>query len=213
MLLDILGNLVYILDCLSFSMRNILYLRLLAILSAAVGVSYYYFQIIPLWINISWNSMYICINSVQVFLLYREKRPIFFHSEWDNWLYRDIFKILSPGEYRKLRNLVTKIHLKPDEIFIHEGEQVDSLSIVYSGILEVLVNNVSLALCKQGDFLGEMSFLSGKPASATIRAVSDSICIIVKKTELQKLLNRYPHINDKLNIIFGTNLASKLTRQ
>ena len=62
----------------------------------------------------------------------------------------------------------------------------------------------TLTIMKDGEIFGEMSFLDGRPRSATVVAVSDLETYIIDKKDFETLVDGNPRIIYKLlrNIVF-----------
>ena len=85
---DIIGHLSFGLSALSFLMRDILLLRVLAIISGILGIGYNYFiPEGPLWLVISWLFVFLLINLGRIVMLYLERRSVSFTDE-ERELYR-----------------------------------------------------------------------------------------------------------------------------
>ena len=67
------ANLLYLA---SYSVRDILWLRILTIAAAVLLIPYYYLQSQPLWIAISWNLVFVGINLFWVARLLLERRSV-----------------------------------------------------------------------------------------------------------------------------------------
>ena len=80
--LDIVGHLSFILTALSFGVRDMLFLRSLAIASGLVGIAYNVLNFDPpLWLVIFWLSVFICINGYRIIGIILERRSIHFNEE------------------------------------------------------------------------------------------------------------------------------------
>ncbi|SVD43213.1 uncharacterized protein METZ01_LOCUS396067, partial [marine metagenome] len=80
--LEMVGHLSFGLTALSFIMRDILVLRVLAIASCCFGIVYNYFLPAgPLWLVIFWISVFAVIYIVNVVLLCIQNRGITFSDE------------------------------------------------------------------------------------------------------------------------------------
>jgi acetate kinase len=87
-----------------------------------------------------------------------------------------LFKKFSPTELKKL---IEKSHVEtfaPQEVIIHFGHPGSFLGIVLDGQAEAVITSktgdrIRLGLLEQGDFLGEMSLLTGEPTSADVIAI------------------------------------------
>ncbi len=69
-----------------------------------------------------------------------------------------------------------------------------------------------VGVCGPGDFLGEMSFLTGKPASATVRVANETRCCVFDPGVLKVLIEKNPAIRQTLEYSFNRNLVGKLER-
>src|SRR5260221_8000644 len=81
-LLDIIGHLSYGIAAVSFLVRDITMLRMLAIASCALSIVFYFMMPAgPLWLPMSWVTLYILINVAQIVRLYLESRMVHFSPE------------------------------------------------------------------------------------------------------------------------------------
>ncbi|MFW6031228.1 MAG: cyclic nucleotide-binding domain-containing protein [Myxococcota bacterium] len=95
----------------------------------------------------------------------------------------------------------------PDEVIIREGRSGHELFILERGEVRVLIgesekSRVEVARLEPGSFFGEMSFMTGAPRRATVRATEETEVIVLDKDALQPLLEQSPelatHISRKL---------------
>jgi CRP/FNR family cyclic AMP-dependent transcriptional regulator len=83
-------------------------------------------------------------------------------------------------------------------IIVTEGDDTDSLYIVLSGKARVFVSDdkgreVQLNQLGGGEYFGEVT-LDGGPRSASVMALEDCRCAIVKRSELTAFLERQPEL-------------------
>lgn len=70
--------------------------------------------------------------------------------------------------------------LEPGEYLFHEGESPGAMYVLLAGELAVEARGERLAVIDHvGAFVGELSFLTGNPRSADVRAVSESKVLVV----------------------------------
>jgi CRP-like cAMP-binding protein len=89
------------------------------------------------------------------------------------------------------------------EVVFHQGDPGDSLHIVSSGGLKVLLpgtegDEAIIATLRPGDFFGELSLLDGSPRSATVAAVEPSETLALPRDSFRDLLDRDPAVRDAL---------------
>lgn len=77
------------------------------------------------------------------------------------------------------------------------GDRGDELFIIQSGRMAVTVPNergehVPLDTLEEGGFFGEISLLDGGPRSATVRALEDSLCLVLSRASFHQFLRTRP---------------------
>lgn len=92
---------------------------------------------------------------------------------------------------------------KKGELLVKEGDEGDSLFIIKSGHVEVLTNKdeglIKLAELKEGEFFGEVSLITGKPRTATVRALGDVEVMELNGDDLKDHAKGHPNIEETLN--------------
>jgi CRP-like cAMP-binding protein/small-conductance mechanosensitive channel len=103
-----------------------------------------------------------------------------------------ILKDLSNTEIKQLANTVSLRYVDADDYLIRHGEAADSMFIILSGSLEVMIPKdntyVSVATLWPSNCIGEMSLMTGEPRSAHVIAKSDSTLIEIKKSDIEPIL-------------------------
>ncbi|MEK7773363.1 MAG: cyclic nucleotide-binding domain-containing protein [Deltaproteobacteria bacterium] len=129
----------------------------------------------------------------------------------DPKLLRDIlfFSDLSDGELDVVSRIMNKKNFKLGDTVFKESEDGASLYIIRKGEVKACKTSpdgelFTLTIMKDGEIFGEMSFLDGRPRSATIVAVSDVETYIMEKSDFETLVDGNPRIIYKLlkNIVF-----------
>ena len=95
-----------------------------------------------------------------------------------------------------VRGALGKIYRDREEI-IHQGEMGDSMYVVQSGRVEVLLNSGDgperhLAFLEAGDFFGEMAVFEKEVRSATVRAAGEARVLRVDKKTLLRRIREDP---------------------
>ncbi|MFN3549594.1 MAG: Crp/Fnr family transcriptional regulator [Mesorhizobium sp.] len=204
------GHINYILVILSVSMTNMRWLRIFAIASGITGVIYYGFMIDDL-ISATWEFIFTGVNAVQltlVLLASRSRRM----SEDEKLFIETVMPTLEGNLRARMLKLARWESKEPGEVLIREGETAPQLVFIARGAASVEKGEKLIGVCGPGDFLGEMSFLSGKPASATVRVSNEIRCCVYDPAELRALLQRNPPIRQALELSFNRNLVGKLDR-
>jgi CRP/FNR family transcriptional regulator, cyclic AMP receptor protein len=83
-----------------------------------------------------------------------------------------------------------KQYVTTGTVIIQEAESIDSVYVVLDGALAVRVAGREIASLFSGEIVGEMSFVSSRPANASIVALHDSHVLVIPCNLLrQKLAN------------------------
>jgi len=207
------GHIASVLTMVAYLLKDILWLRLLTILSCFAGIAFNYFvPATPLWTIIGWNFLFAAINIVQCAIIIRERSGIQFTDE-EKELHETLFKNFAPFEFMKLMRIGNWREAKPGQVLTVEGQPLDEVMLIYDGRLGVETNGKEVAQLQDGNFIGEVSFISGGAATATVRAVDPTRYVSWSKKEIEKLLNRNPSMKFAMQGVFSTDLSKKLARR
>ena len=202
------GHLAFGLIAFSFLVKDILYLRLVSILASLFSVFYnWVIPVEPMWIPIGWNFVFVALNLYHIAVLMYEKRPVKMNDK-NAELYETLFKDMTPVEYLKVSKIAEWKMFKPGEIIIQEGMPVKDLHLIYNGTVDVVVKDKKVADLKDGQFVGEMSFLTEKPATATCVVKHDAELLVWRQREFKELLKRNPSLYYSIQSLLSTQLVS-----
>jgi|TARA_A100000164_G_scaffold335676_1_gene327938 hypothetical protein len=210
-LVEFIGHLAFLLTAISFYLKDILLLRFLAIISALVGIGYNYFLPVgPLWLPIFWLGVFTAINLWRIVGILTERYSIQFNED-EQELYETIFKDFSPVEYMKLIRIAEWRDAAEGLVFASEGEAVDGLRLLFSGEVSVARDGNEIGRARDGALIGEMSFIQGGDASATVTAAVPCRYVFWPEEALRGLLRRNPNIDVAMKHVFSLDLTRKLT--
>ena len=204
------GHLAFGLIAFSFLVKDILYLRLLSILASLFSVFYNYtIPIEPMGLAINWNIIFVMVNLYHVAMLIYEKRPVHMEPK-DKELYETMFKDLTPVEYLKITKIADFKKLSIGTKIITQDARVFNLNLIYNGTVEVQVDGKSVAELKDGQFVGEMSFLTEQPATATCIVKHETELLVWKQKQFKDLLKRNPSLYFTIQSLLSTQVSSNL---
>jgi CRP/FNR family cyclic AMP-dependent transcriptional regulator len=104
-----------------------------------------------------------------------------------------LFAGFADEQLRTLSGVVTRRSVPRGAVVIVEGDPTDSLYIVISGRMRVLMSDadgkeVILAILGPGEFFGEMGLIDDNPRSATVVAVEPCELIVITKHDFKGIL-------------------------
>lgn len=207
------GHLASVLTMVAYLLKDILWLRMLTILSCFAGIAFNYFvPATPLWTIIYWNVLFAVINIVQVAIIIKERSNVHF-SEEEKELHETLFKNFAPFEFMKLMRIGKWREAKPGDVLAVEQKPLDAVMLIYNGLVAVEQNGKELAKLKDGNFIGEVSFITEGAATATVRALMTTRYIAWPKASIKALLNRNPSMRFAMQAMLSTDLSKKLMRR
>ena len=102
---------------------------------------------------------------------------------------------------------------KSGETIIRQEHLVPDLILIYNGTVDVVVENKKVAELKDGQFVGEMSFLTEKTATATCIVKHNTECLVWKQPEFKELLKRNPSLYYTIQSLLSNQLVSYSNKQ
>jgi len=206
----IAGHLAFGLIAFSFVVKDILWLRLVSILASLFSVFYnWVIPVEPMWIPIGWNFVFVALNLYHIAVIMYEKRPVDMSPKHKE-LYETMFKNMTPVEFLKITKIADWVHFKSGELITQKGHAVSTLNLIYNGTVDVKVEGKKVAQLKDGQFVGEMSFITEKAATATCVVKHDTECLVWKQEQFKDLLTRNPSLYFTIQSLLSTQVSSAL---
>ncbi len=210
LLTDLLIHASYILTAGAFVLRDILGLRLLAIAAnICIATAAFRAGMGPNWIIVAWAAAFIAINLGHSVWLAYERFAVRL-SEDEKRLYDAAFQTLDRVTVRKLLRRGNWETLAEKDCIARQGVHLDRLRLIAEGEAAVLLGGQVAARLSTGKFVGEIAFLSGEAASATVVATSPVKCLSWKKDDLERVFKRRPELLQVFQAAVGRDLASKI---
>jgi CRP-like cAMP-binding protein len=196
----------------SYSVRKILWLRVISVLAGISMIIYFYFQREPLWVPLYWSLVFVILNAVHTVILIYERRPLNFSLE-EQKLFQMVFRTLTPIEFKKLLKQAAWQDASVNNSLVSKGQQLDHVYLIFSGLVSVMIEGQAVAQLKDGQFIGEMSFLTGETASADVIAQKDTRYISWNMQDLRVFLKKNPALQSAMQLVIGMDLVHKLKKK
>ena len=204
------ANVLYLI---SYLVRDILWLRILTVVAILTLMPYYFAcSDTPLWAAIAWQGVFGLVNLVQIALLVKERWPRKLEDA-ERELYEEVFNDLTPGEYVKLLSEGTWTQPTQGETLVADGSVVENMMVLTGGDMEVRKGDKVLAKLSDGQFIGEMSFISGNKAGADVVAGNNAKLMSWKQSDLKRLIEKNPGLGPKIQGVLGRDVVRKLAAQ
>jgi len=124
-----------------------------------------------------------------------------------------LFSMCSEAEIGRLMGGMEKQNYKQGATILFQGEISSKLCIVESGKVSVTVRNRSaktkVADLETNNFFGEISLLTPRAATATIKAEADTVIILLPGEVVQSLAKENARFHEGLNQKINERLAAQ----
>lgn len=193
-----------------FLFRNQLLLRGLIIVGDIVYIAYFFFAPAePLWGAIFWSALFVVVNIWMIAQIVMESRH-FSLTPTERRLF-DMLQDLTPGQFRALLKLGREGEAEAPMVITREGQALDKLYFVLSGDIGIEKAG-RRAQTEAETFIGEIAFLLGRPATATVTLDTGCCYFVWNATELKKAMAAKPALGVALTAAMNRNLAMKVAK-
>ena len=115
----------------------------------------------------------------------------------------ELFSELEKDDLERLAKVTVTRDFKAGDVIVREGELGVAFYVVGKGKVEVVKglgsgNEQVLATMDEGDFFGEMALFDNEVRSASVRAATDTECLVLTKWDFNAELTTSPTITHAL---------------
>jgi hypothetical protein len=210
-LADYLVHLSNILLLVSYSVRDILWLRWFAVGAALINIPYFLLQGTILWPPVLWALVFTAINLFQITRIYLERRPVVLSPD-EQKLYGLGFQSLRPREFVALALVGEWKNAEPGERVVKEGEPVSGVCISISGSAEVRKQGDPIGTLGPGHIIGTALALAGTPSPVEIVFAEPARYMRWSLPNLRTFMDKRPDLRVTLQQHVNRDLAGKLEK-
>lgn len=206
---DVPGHVSYILIAISYWLTNIWWLRVTAVLGLSLEIVYFQMSGGAMHAGIGWDIVFIAINLYQMYWLVAEHRQLRMMED-AHLLCQGVFAGFNRAQLARLVKAGVWRTLEPGTKITQEGEPVSELVLICRGQAAVEAHGQVVAHLRGGAFVGEMAFVSGNPASATVTVEHATRAFVFDIGKLRKLIDSDDLAAVAMHRVIGRDLAEKL---
>ncbi len=209
--LSVIDNVANLIFVGAYWVKDILWLRLLAIVGSLVVIPYYLLQPEPLWPPMVWSCVFISINATRTWGIMKERRPIALTGD-ERLLYDKTFSALSLQQFKRLLAIGEWQDLDCGYVLHSTGDRPDSLEAVVRGELEARRGGRVLGYARAGDLTGLASVLGRSPELFDVTVTQPARVMRWRLADLKDLADADESLTSALRKIAGAALAEQLIR-
>lgn len=202
------GHASYLLLVVSVLMRSMRWLRILVIASAFTAIAYD-----TIWlkdpVGVFWKSLLVTINIIQIARLWLANRRARFSPEEERFRLARL-AARSRAQARRVLNMELRVDGEAGVVLTREGEAVQNLAYLATGQVDIFLDDHNVGGCRPGNFVGEMSVLARKPASATAIVAAPSRYWLILWSQLRSLDLKEPQMAAALQMGIARDLCNRI---
>lgn len=203
----LIGGLALILGVIPHQVRL---MRVLLTISGIGGVLYFALQE-ELGYGLPLAALFLAINAARLFQLWSRARNGSMTRE-EQELFDHVMRIEDPSKQNRLRDLMQWRDMDVGEVLIEQDQIDPPLVYIATGRASIKRDGQLVNECGAGEFVGEISHISGEGASATVTVVLPMRMAQLDRDALAQLSRSLPEIGRAVDSAFNRSLAVKVIR-
>jgi len=192
---------------LSPNMRWLRIFAMLSAISALIGLVFAGTQLV--WM--AWAGVAVVVTIAQLALNITRARSNWISDE-ERELVEHVLAVGDPKQQRRLRDLIQWSNLPAGELVMEQDQPQPPLVFIAEGTARITRDGNEVGQCAAGDFLGEMSLISGHQASATVEALEPMRVAYFDRDALMLYSRELPEIGIAFDRAINRSLAAKVAR-
>lgn len=203
------GHLSYILIAVSYWLTDIFWLRVVAVVGLSLEIVYFLMSGGDLRAGIGWDLVFIAINLYQLYRLVQERLSLRL-PEKDRDLLRKVLAGLNDGQIARLLGAGVLYDLPAGTTLAKENEALEKLYFICDGRVSVTISGRAVSQLEEGNFVGEVAFLTERPATATVVAETPLRALAFDRDTLKQFFKNETEVAGLIYQLIGRELAHKI---
>src|SRR4051812_10462874 len=119
-------------------------------------------------------------------------------------------EFLTANDWILIGDHAERVTFQPKQILIRAALPTDAVFVIVSGAARVEVGGKQIAALGTGAICGEMGFLEGRPASASVVAETEVEADRLPAAKLREIFDTFPSIGHRFYKSIAVNLSRRL---
>ena len=163
------------------------------------------FNPFSMMVEVAWAVISV-IGLIRLYIIYK-----YFHfSDEEQAAARRLVPGLAKDRIRKLLSLGKWSDVPPGHVLTRQGQPVTHLIYVASGLCRIQIDGTIVATIGAGGLIGEMTYHTGHPATATVIVDAASRILTFERAALEDFLDRNDDVRAALEQSIAGDLRHKL---
>ena len=203
------GHLSYVLIAISYWLTDMFRLRLVAVVGLSLEILYFWLSGGDLRTGIGWDLIFITINLYQIYRLVKDRLSLRL-PEADRELLRSVFTGLDDVQIARLLVAGEFCDLADGMALAEENQALERLFFICAGRVRVTIAGHQVSHLERGTFVGEVAFLTERPATATVIAEGAVRVLAFERGKLSQFFDKEAEVAGLIYQLLGRDLAHKI---
>ena len=203
------GHVSYLLIAISYWLTDIFWLRVVAVVGLSLEILYFWHSGGDLRAGMGWDLIFIAINLYQLYRLVKDRLSLRL-PEADRDLLRSVFTGLDDAQIARLLIAGEFCDFAGGTTLTEENEALERIFFICAGRARVMIGGREVSHLEKGSFVGEVAFLTDKPATATVIAEGDMRALAFDRGELRRFFDKETEVAGLIYQLLGRELANKI---
>jgi CRP-like cAMP-binding protein len=203
------GHLSYVLIAVSYWLTDMFWLRLVAVVGLALEILYFWLSGGDLRTGMGWDLIFIGINLYQIYRLVTDRLSLRL-PEADRELLRSVFIGLDDAQIARLLVAGEFCDLADGTTLAEEDQTLEKLFFICAGRVRVTIAGRQVSHLERGTFVGEVAFLTERPATATVIAEGAVRALAFERGKLSQFFHKELEVAGLIYQLLGRDLAHKI---
>ena len=203
------GHLAFVLIAISYWLTNIFWLRLVAVVGLSLEILYFWLSGGDLRAGMGWDLIFICINLYQIYRLVNDRLSLRL-PEPDRELLRSVLTGLDDAQIARLLIASELCEIAQGTTLTKENQPLGKLFFICAGRVRVTIAGREVSHLEKGNFVGEVAFLTEKPATATVIAEGTVRALVFETGKLNQVFRNEAEVAGLIYQLLGRELAHKM---
>lgn len=109
-----------------------------------------------------------------------------------------LFANIEPSKLKLLAFTSERLSFEPEQVLFSQGDMGDAAYIIIDGEADIIIDTsggpIIVATAKRNDIIGEIAILCDVPRTATVRAKSDLVTLVISKELFFRMVAEFPQM-------------------
>lgn len=203
------GHLSYTLIAISYWLTDMFWLRTVAVIGLSLEILYFWHSGGDLRTGIGWDLVFITINLYQLYRLMKDRLSLRL-PEADRELLRSVLTGLDDSQIARLLAAGELCEITEGTTLAEENRALERIFFICSGRVRVTIGGREVSHLERGNFVGEVAFLTERPATATVIAEGDVRALVFEMGKLSQFFRNEAEVAGLIYQLLGRELAHKI---